>query len=166
MDSSWTFESGDVRGEGIGDISMTFRSVSASRCVALSRSLSVSVSVGEPKMEHGLPVVRKKQTDSSSPSLSLKRTIFPHAERELTRESGEADAEAVLQLQELERLRHDLTNRDDRGDRRADALFATGPSGACGGGDITGDEDGRACTSESGTCFRYGRLPVPVTTEM
>jgi hypothetical protein len=79
-DSRWTLDSGGVFGEGIDGISVIVKTVLLHCCSAstLPASVSVSVSVSESEcrleMEEGRPVGRKKQTDSSSPSSSLKWT--------------------------------------------------------------------------------------------
>ena len=61
-----------------------------------SRSVSDSVLEWEPEMENGRPVARKKQTDSSSPPLSLKQMLFRGDGRVLARALGGASAESVL----------------------------------------------------------------------
>jgi hypothetical protein len=79
-DSRWTLDSGGVFGEGIDGISTVMNIVPPHCCSvsALAASVSVSVSVSESEsgleMEEGRPVGRKRQTDSNSPSSSLKWT--------------------------------------------------------------------------------------------
>jgi hypothetical protein len=107
-DSKWTFDLGGVFSEGIGVISIVVNIIPL-HCRAVNElSVSVSVSVSEwewewgREMEEGRPVGRKRRTDSSSPSSSLKCTDLGLGGGEWLgeRESGVFGSEMTLRPRE------------------------------------------------------------------
>jgi hypothetical protein len=102
-----------VCGEGIGDVSadvnVLVTPVRRAATSALSVSVSVSVSEWEREMEEGRPVARKIQTDSRSPSLSLKRThLGPGGGERLAGECVRGVVCPEMTLRPREHLREDF----------------------------------------------------------